>query len=221
MTALKLLVFDWDGTLYDSVDRIVASLLDAARAAGLKAPNSEAAKNVIGLGLQESMMALFPHESEALQREVAEQYKRIFTERCDVPMRLFPNVREMLTRLHERGYRLAVATGKSRRGLDRVLEQENLRDLFHATRCADETTSKPHPYMLIELMTVLNATPNETAMIGDSHHDMEMAVRAQAHRVAVTYGVQTRRNMIPYQPLAILDDVEQLSLWLEQLVDAS
>lgn len=221
MTTLKLLVFDWDGTLYDSIDRIVSSLQDAAQAAGVMAPNVENAKYVIGLGLHESMMALFPNEPETVHREIAEHYKRIFTERDDIPMRLFPNVREILSQLRERGYQLAVATGKSRRGLDRVLEQENLGDLFHASRCADETRSKPHPHMLNELMSVLNAGPNETAMIGDSHHDMEMARRARVHRIAVTYGVQTRHNMIPYQPLAILDDVTQLSPWLEQLADES
>lgn len=215
MLSCKLLVFDWDGTLYDSVDRIIATLQQAACAAGIAAPDHVRAKSVIGLGLNESMAALFPSESTSLHRTIAAFYKKIFSDVGGHAMHLFPGAREVLAAAKAHGHVLAIATGKGRRGLDQILEQEQLREFFHATRCADETASKPDPRMLFELMNELNIGASETVMIGDSLHDMDMAVQANVHRVAVTYGVQTRHNMIPYQPLAILDDIRQLAEWLE------
>lgn len=215
MPSRKLLVFDWDGTLYDSVDRIVATLQHAARAAGVAAPDPARAKSVIGLGLSEAMMALFPNESVSVHHSLAAFYKKIFSDVGGHTMQLFPGARDMLQAAKARGHMLAIATGKGRRGLDQMLAQEQLGEFFDATRCADETASKPNPKMLFELMNELNVDASETVMIGDSLHDMDMAVQANVHRIAVTYGVQTRLNMIPYQPLAILDNIRQLTDWLE------
>ncbi|MGH8706994.1 MAG: HAD family hydrolase, partial [Burkholderiales bacterium] len=180
----SLIVFDWDGTLLDSAAGIVESIQAAARELQLPVPTHETASHVIGLGLQDSLRTAVPTLPEERYREFADAYRGHFRARQDA-MSLFPGARELLHDLHAAGHRLALATGKSRRGLEHALEATALRRYFGATRCGDETQPKPHPAMLLELMEELAAPPEQSLMIGDTSHDLEMARSAHVDAVAV------------------------------------
>jgi phosphoglycolate phosphatase len=209
-----LLVFDWDGTLMDSEARIVACLNLAISALGLEARPHHMLSNIIGLGLNEAVLSLYPEADEALVQAFVEHYRNHFLSDQQLPSELFPGALDTLQQLHQQGYLLAVATGKSRRGLDRSLAETGSRDLFHATRCADETCSKPHPQMLLEIMAALDVIPEETLMIGDTEYDMLMANQAGAGAVAVDYGVHDRQRLLEQQPLGCLTDIRELPGWL-------
>lgn len=209
----SLIVFDWDGTLIDSAAVIVESIQQAARDLALPVPTREAASHVIGLGLQDSLRSAVPTLAEGRYREFAEAYRSHFRARQDA-MALFPGARELLQDLRAAGHRLAVATGKSRRGLDHALEATALRPYFGATRCADETQPKPHPAMLLELMAELGAAPAEALMIGDTSHDLEMARSASVDAVAVCYGAHPAPALRALAPRGCVDSVEELRSWL-------
>lgn len=210
----ELVVFDWDGTLMDSQARIVACIQAAFADLGLPQPSREAASDVIGLGLDQAMSRLWP-ESDADQRAaVAGRYRRHFLETNETPSELFPGAREMLERLAAEGYLLAVATGKSRVGLDRALGETGLGGLFHATRCADETFSKPHPQMLLELMEELGVAARHTLMVGDTEYDLQMAANAQAQSLAVCHGVHAPERLRAFGPLACLESLGEIPGWL-------
>jgi phosphoglycolate phosphatase len=213
---LKLLVFDWDGTLMDSGDRIVSCVSAAVAELGLPPRAPQAVRDVIGLGLREAWEALYPGLGETLLGDLTERYRRHFLVQDTTPMPLFPGVTEVLTDLRAEGYLLAVATGKSRRGLDRALEETALGGLFAATRCADETRSKPHPQMLLEVMSELGAEAEQTLMIGDSEYDLRMAVDAGVGALAVAYGVKDCRHLLEFQPLGCLEAIGDLPAWLRQ-----
>ena len=213
-TAYDLIVFDWDGTLMDSEARIVDCLQAAFADIGRPVPSRAAAADVIGLGLDEAMSQLWPEAGAAERQLVAGHYRRHFLGRHPTPSALFPHARETLERLHAEGYLLAVATGKSRRGLEQSLDETGLRALFHATRCADETFSKPHPRMLRELMDELGATPERTLMIGDTEYDLLMAANAGADALAVCYGVHTPERLQALGPLACLSGLAVIPDWL-------
>lgn len=214
MNGYRLLVFDWDGTLMDSQARIVACIQAAARDAGAAVPTPDAARQIIGLGLREAMDRLFPEVTESVVGDIVERYRHHFLGADPTPSVLFPGVVETLEALSEAGFLLGVATGKSRRGLDQVLEETGLRRLFAATRCADETLSKPHPQMLEEVMGVLGAEPAETLMIGDTEFDMQMARNARVPAVAVAYGVHEPERLIAEGALTCLDRIDELPPWL-------
>lgn len=209
----RLIVFDWDGTLLDSAGGIAECIQEAARDLQLPVPARETASHVIGLGLQASLRTAVPSLPEERYREFAEAYRRHFLARQGA-MALFPGVREMLEDLRAAGHRLAVATGKSRRGLDHALESTALRKLFAASRCADETDPKPHPAMLLELMQQLAAAPAQSLMIGDTSHDLEMARSAGVDAVAVSYGAHPREALRVLAPRACVADVPELRSWL-------
>ena len=208
-----LIVFDWDGTLVDSTQLIVDSVIAASIDVGLNMPAPSAVRSIIGLGLHEALVELFGSISEAqLQQMVARYRFHYFTEDHRVP--LFEGVFEAIIELEKQGFMLAVATGKGRRGLNQSLERSGLLKYFHATRCVDECNSKPHPQMLLELMGELDTEPARTLMIGDTIHDLQMAQNANVARVAVTYGAQPIENLLPCAPLAYFDNFTKLNQWL-------
>jgi phosphoglycolate phosphatase len=210
-----LVVFDWDGTLMDSAAAIALSLQSACRDLDLPVPDEERARYVIGLGLDDAMSHILPGLDASHYPRVRERYRVHFLAH-DAGTALFPGAAETVTGLHESGFLLAVATGKSRRGLDRALGATGLRPYFHATRCADEATSKPHPAMLLELMGELGVASDRTLMIGDTTHDMGMARAAGVARLAATYGAHAKETLLEYEPLACVDNFDELRLWLAQ-----
>ena len=208
----QLIVFDWDGTLMDSAATIVAAIQSASRDLALPVPDVQKARHVIGLGLADALTYLFPEIDAAGYESVADRYRFHYLARDDeIP--LFDGVREMMSELADAGFLLAVATGKSRRGLDRALDATGLTSLFHATRCADEAFSKPHPAMLLEIMDELGTAAGHTLMVGDTTHDLEMARNANVAPVAVTYGAHSRASLYACAPLACLDTVPALRTW--------
>ena len=212
----RLIVFDWDGTLADSVAQIVSAMEHAIARHGLANPGAGAIRSGIGLGLMELVSRLFPDLEQEIHLRVASAYREHYlTTAADVTP-LYPGAGETIKVLHAAGYCLAVATGKSRRGLERSLEQTGLREYFHATHCADETFSKPHPQMLREIMELLDIPPPRTLMIGDSEHDMQMAKNAGVSPVAVNYGAQDPRRLLDFNPVMLLQTLPDLTAWLER-----
>ena len=209
-----LLVFDWDGTLMDSEARIVACLQAAAGDLGVPVPDARAAREVIGLGLQQAVARLFADESPAAHERIANRYREHFLVLDRTRSRLFPGVEETLTVLRDSGHLMAVATGKSRRGLERELDETGLRSLFHASRCADETFSKPHPRMLEEVMVEVGAAASETLMIGDTEYDMQMAANAGVAALGVRYGVHSAERLLAQGALDTLASIAELMQWL-------
>ena len=210
----KLLVFDWDGTLMDSEARILACVRAAAVDLQLEIPSDESISNIIGLGLKEAVTTLFPGSDDDQVTNVEARYRHHFLDADKTPSTLFSGALEVLTELSEYGYLLAVATGKGRRGLDQELDKTGLDRLFHATRCADETFSKPHPEMLLQIMAELGIEGEETLMIGDTEYDMQMAKNARTHSLAVSYGVHESARLLRHDPLGCLNNIADLSDWL-------
>ena len=199
----------------DSTSTIVKSIQAAARDLGLPVPRDEQASHVIGLGLHEAMQAAMPNIDPALYPKMVERYRFHYLTK-DPELVLFDGVRDMLSELSQEGYFLAVATGKSRVGLNRALNAVGLLSLFDATRCADETFSKPHPAMLQELTRELGQDLKRTVMIGDTTHDLLMANNAGAAAVAVEYGAHPVDQLQSCQPVYSAQNVGQLHQWLSQ-----
>jgi len=210
----KLLIFDWDGTLMDSVMRIVACVQASAEDLSLPIPAESAAKDIIGLGLDEAMAKLFPESDEDEKSRVVERYRHHYLFANKIPTPLFEGAREVVERLEGEGYLLAVATGKGRTGLNRVLEQSGLGRLFHATRSVDEARSKPDPDMLLQILDELGVEAHETLMIGDTEYDMNMANNAGAKALGVSYGVHEKRRILACSPLACVDNITEIPAWL-------
>jgi phosphoglycolate phosphatase len=212
--ALRLLVFDWDGTLMDSVGSIVACTQAVVRDLELGEIPEATIRGTIGLGLRETVEALVPGCTDELCLSVLERYRHHwFSTFRDRPV-LFAGVEEVLRNLAEEGWLLAVATGKSRRGLEYVLDQSGLRGLFHSTRTADEAFSKPHPRMLLDILDDLGAAPGEAVMIGDTTFDLEMARNAGMAAIGVCTGSHCREELQRLAPLACLETVVELPAWL-------
>lgn len=208
-----LIVFDWDGTLMDSTAAIVNSIQSAAKDLNLPVPDRKAASYVIGLGLKEAMEMVLPNIDPIYYPQMVERYRHYYLQK-DHQLTLFDGVREMLSDLSQQGYTLAVATGKSRMGLNHSLADSKLTPFFQATRCADETRSKPHPAMLQELTSELGHSMNRTVMIGDTTHDLEMAANAGAASVAVQYGAHPEQVLKALNPIYAADTVPELHAWL-------
>lgn len=207
-------MFDWDGTLIDSAEAIVECIQAAAHELALPVPDRARARHVIGLGLHDSLRHAVPSLPRAQYADFAERYRRHFLAREDT-MRLFPGVRELLGRLGARGHRLALATGKSRRGLERALQASGLGGFFAASRCGDETQPKPHPAMLLELLRELGAEASSALMIGDTSHDLQMARSAGVDALGVTYGAHPADSLRLLAPLQCIASIEELRRWLE------
>ena len=216
MPDYQLLIFDWDGTLVDSIGRIVESMHRAAAGCGLPLLGDEAIKGIIGLGLPEAIQTLYPELREA---ELIERFRLGYGEHYmsleNESSALFPGVAESLAAFREQGYQLAVATGKGRRGLHRVLEGHGWLDYFDVTRCADETASKPHPRMLHEIMAHCAVTPERALMVGDSVFDLQMASTAGVDSVAVGFGAQPLDSLRAHGPRLAINEFSELRAWLE------
>ncbi|TSE30301.1 HAD family hydrolase [Tepidimonas charontis] len=208
-----LIAFDWDGTLFDSTALIVGCIQAAVRDVGGQVPSRERAAWVIGLGLAQALAHAAPDVPPHRHPELVERYRHYWFARQH-EVTLFDGVVPLLHALRARGHRLAVATGKSRRGLDVALQTVALRDLFDDSRTADETASKPHPQMLLELMEALDVPPERTLMVGDTTHDLEMARNAGCAAVAVTYGAHDHSGLRALQPLYVAESVADLHRWL-------
>lgn len=208
-----LIVFDWDGTLADSANAIVFSIQGAARDVGVSEPSNEKARYVIGLGLNEAIEHLFPNLSSQELTLLSERYRYHYLKQ-DKKILLYKGALEIIKTLHAENFILAVATGKSRAGLNRAFESSGLGCFFHGSRCADETFSKPHPAMLLELMSQFNVDAKRTLMIGDTTHDLQMAINASVSGVGVTYGAHPRESLETMAPLTCIESISKLQLWL-------
>jgi phosphoglycolate phosphatase len=207
------LVFDWDGTLMDSAEAIVEALQAACHDLELPIPADHDARFIIGMSLHDALAHVLPELDPAEHPRVAERYRHHFLQR-DTGTRLFPGAAESIRDLHAAGFRLGIATGKSRRGLDRALAATGLEAYFQATRCADEGVCKPHPGMLTALMDQVGVPVAKTLMIGDTSHDMAMAQSADVARVGVGYGAHVKEALLAYEPLACVDSIADLRSWL-------
>ncbi|MFC6440034.1 HAD family hydrolase [Bowmanella sp. JS7-9] len=206
----KAVIFDWDGTLMDSTPRIVSCVQNAARRAGLPVPQDEAVNNIIGLSLRPALGRLFQSDDPARVEQLVDLYRDEYLYRNPTPSPLFSAALPLLTALKKQGRLLAVATGKARPGLDRVMQETQTGHYFHITRCADEARSKPHPQMLEQIIEHLQIRVDEAVMIGDTEHDMGMAAAIGMPRIGVTYGAQPAHKLEPHKPLAIIDDLQDL-----------
>lgn len=210
----RVYIFDWDGTLIDSVGRIVECLREAALQLDLEVLADAQYRDVIGLGLPEAIRRLYPELDAAAEVAYREAYATRFIAAEVQPSTFFPGALEMLNELRQQGHRIAVATGKSRRGLDRVLRAVGLEGFFDTTRCADETASKPDPRMLEEILDEFGARANDALMIGDTSYDMEMAQRAGITAVGVSFGVHSPARLAHHRPMRIIDSLPELrTLW--------
>ena len=212
----ELVVFDWDGTLMDSEVRIVTCMQQAAADAGYPVPTEAAARDIIGLGLNEAVRRLFPAAGAHDIDRLIERYREHWLGNRVEAASLFEGARQLLAGLHRTGYLLAVATGKSRRGLDQALGETGLGDLFHATRCADETFSKPNPQMLHEILTDLDMSPENSLVIGDTEYDMQMARNARVDAVGVSHGVHSADRLLDQGALRCFDNLLEFGGWLQQ-----
>ncbi|WP_296059965.1 HAD-IA family hydrolase [uncultured Amphritea sp.] len=212
----KLLIFDWDGTIIDSAARIVSSMQKAARDLNQPELSDEAVRNIIGLGLPEAIQALIPGVDDALIPQLRERYGHYYLHADETPTALFEGVEQTLVNLKQKGFRLAVATGKSRRGLQRIFTDTGLEYLFETSRCADETTSKPHPHMLEEILEETGLNPSDAVMIGDTEFDLEMGVRAGMDTIAVSYGAHHIDRLRQYNPVLVMHRFPELESWLTQ-----
>ncbi|MFC4159236.1 HAD-IA family hydrolase [Chitinimonas lacunae] len=210
-----LIVFDWDGTLADSTALIVHAIQAAFAEAGRPVPSREAASFVIGYALPDAMRYLAPDASDRDLALIMDGYRAHYLAR-DGEIALFEGVAAALARYKEAGHWLAVATGKSRRGLDRALSSVGFSDLFDITRCADECHSKPHPQMLHEIGDYLGVIAGRTVMIGDTTHDLQMAGNAGTAALGVGYGAHPRAELEALAPLAVFDSFAELDRWLNE-----
>jgi phosphoglycolate phosphatase len=211
---IRLIVFDWDGTLMDSEQQIVSCLRAAIRDLSLEPMDDDTLRNVIGLGLREAIDTLVPGRDHAFQQAFVEHYRRHWFNSRD--SQLFTGVTQMLHTCRQHRLLLGIATGKARRGLDRVLAATGLNDCFDATRCADEAPSKPHPQMLLDLMVTLDVPAEQVIMVGDTEYDMEMATNAGVAKVAVSSGVHSAARLQRHAPLVCLSQVSAIPAWLSE-----
>lgn len=210
----KLLIFDWDGTLMDSAGHIIAAVRAAAEDIDFPPPAEDDVRHVIGLGLREAISTAMPELDDAAYQRFVEAYRQRFWQASLHGQALFSGAREVLLELKAAGYLLAVATGKGKNGLRRVLDDEKLHQVFDVTRCAEETISKPDPRMLREILDDLGMAASDSLMIGDTTYDLEMAARLNMDRLAVSYGAHSRKLLRMHDPLGFLEDVRDLPDWL-------
>lgn len=219
MKKYELIVFDWDGTLMDSEARIVTCMQRAADDTGYPRPLDQAVREIIGLSLETAIKRLFPGSDDARVGRITEAY-RVHWLGDDVPQSaLFSDAGRVIEMLSQHGYLLAIATGKSRRGLDKVLQETGLGPLFHASRCADEAFSKPHPQMLEDILIDLDTKPSRALLIGDTEYDMQMAGNAGVDALGVVHGVHAPERLREHGALGVLNNLAELLPWLGQKTD--
>jgi phosphoglycolate phosphatase len=214
MHTYNLIIFDWDGTLMDSKSRIVSCIQAACRDVGIEAPSTEHTRDVIGLGLHEACRQLLSHLDEEVRVLVQKRYCHHFLSNDIAPAQLFRGVKMMLQDLHSRGYLLAIATGMSRDGLNKILQETSLVTYFHATRSVDESACKPDPLMLHQLLDYFDLDAKQAVMVGDTEYDLKMARCAGMDALAVSYGAHEEHRLLPHHPLACIDSISQMHNWL-------
>lgn len=208
----ELIVFDWDGTLIDSEAKIVNCLQTAMQEVGLPVLAREKVRDIIGLGMREALHTLFPDERDETYRNMTDRYRHhFFTGESSEP---FAGVGETLANIAGQDYLMAVATGKGRNGLDKALHSTGFSQWFHASRCADETRSKPHPQMLEELLDLLGVEAEKALMVGDTEYDLLMAKNAGMPSVAVSYGVHSVDRLLECGPETCIHSFPELLGWL-------
>jgi len=210
----QLIIFDWDGTIVDSAQKIANCIQASARKVGLDIPTAEHAKSIIGLGLIEAMRSLFPKASESQISDMIEAYKYYFVSVDETEQTLFDGVVEGLQALESSGAIMAVATGKSRVGLERAFANWNLKHYFITSRCADETRSKPHPQMLHEILDFTAIEPHKAIMVGDTTFDLDMAANASIAGLGAGYGVHSERMLLDSKALTVQPSFKQIIAWL-------
>lgn len=213
----ELVVFDWDGTLMDSEAHIVTSMQRTLADLDLPALSREIIRDIIGLGLREAILRLLPGSDDERVVSIIDRYRYHFF--ADDPCEPFAGAESVLQQLQAAGYLMAVATGKGRRGLDRVLQSTGFLQYFVETRTADETQSKPHPQMLLEIVDILEIDAQRTLMVGDTEYDLEMANAANIASLGVDYGVHSRERLLACSPLACLSSIVDLPAWLSSEAD--
>ncbi|MDA3807487.1 MAG: HAD-IA family hydrolase [Thiomicrorhabdus sp.] len=212
----KAVIFDWDGTLMDSEARIVNSIQAAAKVCGLPVLSDYDSKQIIGLSLELAILGLYPNAEQSQVVAMGEAYTQHFLEDCKVPMQAFDGAESLLFNLRQHGLKLAIATGKSRKGLDQVLGECGFGVYFDMTRTPVESASKPNPLMLDQILTELGLSVDEVVMIGDTTFDMEMAQNIGMDRIALSHGVHQMELLAEYNPVAQLDSLQELNVWLVQ-----
>jgi len=215
----SFVIFDWDGTLMDSTGRIVSAMQNSAHNVGLPVPTEKQVKSIIGLSMQAVTDTLFPNADEHNRSRLLEEYRFQYIEGDNTPTPLFEGVMEQLEWLKQQEVTIAVATGKARAGLDRVLKEVGLIDFFDHSICADEAAGKPHPEMVNRLMEKFGKQHDETIVVGDSIHDLHMAQNARVDAIAVTSGANQQHELTPFEPIAILDNVNQIRDWFSKPVN--
>lgn len=209
----QLLIFDWDGTLMDSASSIVGCIQQASADLGYPVPSRQAASHIIGLGLTQALYTLFPDMPETDIPRMVDRYRACYLGQ-DAEIPLFDGAEALLGELHGRGHQLAVATGKARHGLRRAFEHTGLGRYFHASRTADETHSKPHPAMILELLDELRVDKEQALMIGDTSHDLEMARSAGVASLAAGFGAHPAEHLEDFGALRVCDSFTELAQWL-------
>jgi phosphoglycolate phosphatase len=209
----ELLIFDWDGTLMDSERKIVNCFQAALCDVGLRPIDDDRIRGIIGLGLKEAMEELLPGEDEITRTKVSDAYREHFLVKDQTEMPMFPGVVDGIKHLSNR-FKLAVATGKARRGLNRVLNGHELEHMFQVTRCADEAISKPHPLMLEQILQVTGIDADRALMVGDSTFDLQMANNVGMDALAVSYGVQTCDRLLEHKPIGCIHEFDEIHQWL-------
>jgi phosphoglycolate phosphatase len=210
----ELLIFDWDGTLIDSEANIVSCMKAAMRDLQMPILSDDEIKNIIGLGLKEALTTLYPDIDTGTATLLTDRYRYHFL--TSEPSDPFRGVSETLKQLNEAEYFMAVATGKGRKGLDKALSTTGYAALFHTSRCADETRSKPHPQMLHEILDFLGVESKNALMVGDTEYDINMANNAGMDSIAVTYGVHGRERLAQFNPTTFIDSFAELITWLDR-----
>ncbi len=205
-----LIIFDWDGTLVNSIDWIVYCIQKAAEETGYTIPREQDTKDIIGLSIKKAMQKLFPGIDEITQEQLVKRYSELFFSQTITQNDLFSGVYPMLQDLKQAGYQLAVATGKNRVGLDRALLGTQTDELFAITKCADETMSKPNPTMLNEIVEHLDVSKQRTLMVGDSIHDLQMATNAEIASIGVACGAHSETTLKHFNPLFCLQQTHEL-----------
>lgn len=213
MKRYKAVIFDWDGTVMDSTASIVAAIQAACVDLQLPVPSVEDASWVIGLSLDQALQRCAPSLSDEHIPYFIERYRHHFF-LYDQQLVLFDGILPLFDHLKSQEIRLGVATGKSRHGLDRVLQAHQLADRFDCTRCADESKGKPHPAMLFDIMERLDLEPEHVLMVGDTTHDVQMATSAGVDSMAVTYGAHSKRTLLMSEPTVMVSSVREMHDWL-------
>jgi phosphoglycolate phosphatase len=210
----KLVIFDWDGTVMDSVPRIVFSMQTAANDVALPVPSEQQVKNIIGLSMHEAFDALFGEDKQSCKQEMAIAYTNYYLSKLAPEAAMFDGFHDLLNQLSAAGVLLGVATGKTRKGLDRVLQQSKSHEMFAATMSACDAKSKPDPEMLLKILQQLDVAAADAVMVGDSIHDINMAVQAGITGIGITHGAHNREDLLVAGAAATVDTLTELSALL-------